>query len=265
MWASTTARGTERQRPRQRVASAAVRAGVLGREARHDVPEQRVREEAYAVDTVGWGPRGDGGGEGRGGRDGWVGDGIVRIREHHGRAQRQWIGNVDAVELHVAHADVDARLKLLLLHGRRRAGAERSGRGAALERSGVAARLDWGTTRRTTLCSGAICAVRSIQGPSHRLSSCLAITPCRMRLGRLLSGCPQSAAVAIRSFPSAAVWPASTCVGLPSLLPRSPPGSPRSGCRAAQLGASEGVLRLARWPRRGRFPVRQLCGARALL
>jgi len=109
--------------------------GVLCGEARHDVPEQCVGEEADAVDTVGWGPRGDGGGEGRGGRHGWVGDGVVRIREKHGRALHQRVGNVDAVALRVApqvalraaHSDAHAREKLLLLHGRRRAGAERSG------------------------------------------------------------------------------------------------------------------------------------------
>jgi hypothetical protein len=54
------------------------------------------------------------------------------------------------VALHVAHADVHVRLKLLLLHlhGRRRAGAERRlGAGASLERSGVEARVrvDWGS------------------------------------------------------------------------------------------------------------------------
>jgi len=81
--------------------------GVLGGEARHDVPEQRVGEDADAVDAVGWGPRG---GERRGGRHGWVGDGVVRKREEHGHAQHHRVGNVDVhgvtleVAPHVAHA-----------------------------------------------------------------------------------------------------------------------------------------------------------------
>jgi hypothetical protein len=52
--------------------------GVLGGEAGDDVLEDRFGEVADAVDAVAWGPRGDGGGEGRRGGHRWVGDGVVQ-------------------------------------------------------------------------------------------------------------------------------------------------------------------------------------------
>ena len=78
-------------------------------------------------------------------------------------------------------------------------------------------------------------------------------------LGRLLS-----TAVAARFFPSAAVSSAITSV---ASISSSSLGSLVSSFWMLRRPASllGGVLRLSRWPRRGRFPVRQLCGARALL